>query len=412
MTSLVPFQKQPHHARRPGQQDRRRHLPRRRSRGLPDRRRTTAAAGPRASRSTRRWPTASRPARRLKSIEASVYLKRNFIYSLFHSGPGQAIFPEDDPAKVFERLFSTGVPAPVTPANPSPTVNEDFGRLRARKKSILDRAMEEYRRLQDHRGRQRPDAPRPPHERHPRDRARPGGPVGRRQRAPPAPAASCRRCRPAAIDFQAHTKLHSELLTMALACDITRVASMQTRASLTSFTWLGVNNGQHAISHQQGSAGPDAQLNKIATWFTEQWAITVERPEELPGQSTAGRCSTTPCSSGPTTWAPGRTAASATPGCWPPASSRSRTARSLETGRYLKSPGGTALNQALLLDRPADGPEHQQLRPGRRKRPAARPGLRPATETFLKRGGHAPLAFLRPATEFFRIRPLKARCAC
>ena len=84
---------------------------------------------------------------RLKSIEASVYLKRNFIYSLFHSGPGQAIFPEDEPAKVFERLFSTGVPAPVTPSNPSPTVNEDFARLRARKKSILDRAMEEYRRL-------------------------------------------------------------------------------------------------------------------------------------------------------------------------------------------------------------------------------------------------------------------------
>ena len=85
---------------------------------------------------------------RLKSIEASVYLKRNFIYSLFHSGPGQAIFPEDDPAKVFERLFSPGVPAPVTPANPSPTVNEDFARLRARKKSILDRAMEEYKRVQ------------------------------------------------------------------------------------------------------------------------------------------------------------------------------------------------------------------------------------------------------------------------
>src|SRR5205814_6759148 len=75
-----------------------------------------------------------------------------------------------------------------------------------------------------------------------------------------------------AVDFPKITELQSKLVIMALACDITRVASIQTRASLTSFTWVGVNTGQHALSHQQGSAGADAQLNKIEEWFAQQAA--------------------------------------------------------------------------------------------------------------------------------------------
>lgn len=283
---------------------------------------------------------------RLKSIEASVFLKRNFIYSLFHSGPGQAIFPEDEPAKVFERLFSAGVPAPVTPANPSPTVNEDFARLRARKKSILDRAMEEYGRLKTTVGAS--------------DQMRIGRHMdGIREierglealsgggnaaasascKAPPVPGA-------AVIDFQSHTKLHGELLTMALACDITRVASLQTRASLTSFTWLGINNGQHAISHQQGSSGPDGQLNKIATWFTEQFAVMLNGLKSYPdidGRTLfdntlffhANDLGTGPHSRKRYPWllATGQF--------------KKPDGTTLETGRYLKAPGGTALNQAL-----------------------------------------------------------------
>jgi Protein of unknown function (DUF1552) len=282
---------------------------------------------------------------RLKSIEASVYLKRNFIYSLFHSGPGQAIFPEDEPAKVFERLFSAGVPAPVTPANPSPIVNEDFARLRARKKSILDRAMEEYGRLKTTVGagdQMRLDR----HMSGIREIER--GLEALSGGGNAAASASCKvpPMPPPATEFQAHTKLHSELLTMALACDITRVASLQTRASLTSFTWLGVNNGQHAISHQQGSSGPDGQLNKIATWFTEQWAILLNGLKSYPdvdGRTLfdntlffyANDLGTGPHSRKRYPWL------LATGKFTKPDGS------TLETGRYLKAPGGTPLNQAL-----------------------------------------------------------------
>ena len=49
-----------------------------------------------------------------------------------------------------------------------------------------------------------------------------------------------------------------DLLAMALACDLTRVASLQWRSSMTAFTWVNVNAEHHVLSHQTGSAGPDA----------------------------------------------------------------------------------------------------------------------------------------------------------
>jgi hypothetical protein len=209
---------------------------------------------------------------RLKSLEASVYLKGNFIYGLFFSGPGQMVQPIDDPAGTFARVFSAGVPKPAGPDPGNPAVEAEFARVRARKKSILDHALMEYQRVNGTLGKT--------------DQARLGrhmDGIREIERGLDAIGAggggASMSCKAPAMsggsDFPAHTKLQSDIVNMALACDITRVASIQTRASLTSFTWLGVNTGQHALSHQQGSAGADAQLNKIATWFAAQVAYIV-----------------------------------------------------------------------------------------------------------------------------------------
>jgi hypothetical protein len=248
---------------------------------------------------------------------------------------------------VFERLFSAGVPTPVTVGNPSPTVNEEFGRLRLRKKSILDRAMEEYTRLQGTVGasdKMRLDR----HMNGIREIERGLQALGAGGSALGA-SASCKlpEAPPAGTsDFQMHTKLHSELLSMALACDITRVGSLQTRASLTSFTWLGVNGGQHAISHQQGSAGPDAQLNKIATWFCEQVVYIVKLLQSFPTGDGKTLFDNTLLF-----WAndlgTGPHSRKRYPFALATGDFTLPDGKPLQTGRYLKYPGGTAHNDLL-----------------------------------------------------------------
>jgi hypothetical protein len=211
---------------------------------------------------------------RVRSVETSVAVNGNFRDGVFHSGPGQFIPPEDDPAKVFARLFSAGVPMAATAGNPATdAAAANLARLRARRKSILDLTMNEYQRVAatvgsgDKQKLQR-------HMdtiRHVEQGLDATGAAGAASAGCSMPAA------PAALDFVATGKAHLDLMTMAFACDITRVASIQWRSSDTSFTWVGVNGGHHNISHMQGGAGPDASLVKIMTWFSGQVAYILER---------------------------------------------------------------------------------------------------------------------------------------
>jgi hypothetical protein len=219
---------------------------------------------------------------RVKSVESSVAVNGNFRDGVFHSGPGQMIPPEDDPAQVFARLFSAGVPAVAGAGAGSAGADMDFARLRARRKSILDLALVEYQRVSATLG----GGDRQRLERHMTvirqveqglDSASSG-----------AASMGCKMPEaPAAVDFVATGKAHLDLLTMALACDITRVASIQWRSSDTTFTWAGVTGGHHNLSHQQGSAGADAQLIKIMAWFSQQVAYVLTRLKsfEEPGGS-------------------------------------------------------------------------------------------------------------------------------
>ena len=93
------------------------------------------------------------------------------------------------------------------------------------------------------------------------------------------------------IDFPTSSKLQMDILAMALACDLTRVASLQfsTATSQVTHTWLGSNQNMthHDLSHQGptwlGSLGADpdaaagasqyqtlAQLTAIDKWYGQQ----------------------------------------------------------------------------------------------------------------------------------------------
>ena len=85
--------------------------------------------------------------------------------------------------------------------------------------------------------------------------------------------------------FPAVGALQMDLLTMALACDLTRVASLQWTRSVSEvqFTWLGIPEGHHDLSHRSDSdrAAVD-KLTRINTWYASQLASLIERLKDTP----------------------------------------------------------------------------------------------------------------------------------
>lgn len=185
----------------------------------------------------------------------------------------QPLPPEDDPAAVYARVFAE--------LHTDPAV---LAAQRARRESILDTVLGEYQRLQSELGaadRQRLDA----HVTAVRE-------IELRltkQAALGGPACSDPVLEP--LDAQANDSfpdvgaLQMDLLAMAFACDITRVASLQWSRSVsqTRFTWLGIQEGHHDLSHlgDEDLAGVD-KLTRIDQWYAEQFAGLIARLKAIP----------------------------------------------------------------------------------------------------------------------------------
>ncbi|MEE2902440.1 MAG: DUF1552 domain-containing protein [Myxococcota bacterium] len=76
-----------------------------------------------------------------------------------------------------------------------------------------------------------------------------------------------------------------DMLVAALACDMTKVASIQWShtVSPTVFSWLGISEGHHALSHIRDSNVAGIQ-DFVATerWFAQQFAYLIDRLKTLP----------------------------------------------------------------------------------------------------------------------------------
>jgi len=199
-------------------------------------------------------------------------------YHVFHSGPRMMIPPVDEPKANFDRLFTGFTPPAVgNSGGGGPAAqNPDMAVLRARKKSILDHALEEYKRVSAVVGpgdRKRLDV----HAETIRQIERGLDASGS---SPVAAGAGCKKPEPAPVNDGAYAergKANMELLCLALACDITRVVGMQWTSHGTAFSWLGVTTLHHPLAHQTGNAGADAQLTKILTWHAQQAADALTR---------------------------------------------------------------------------------------------------------------------------------------
>jgi hypothetical protein len=195
-------------------------------------------------------------------------------YAWFTSGPKQKIFGEDSPQKNFDALFSNFTPP--TPGGGASGPNPEIMKLVARKKSILDGALEEYKRLAVNVGGS--------------DKARLGAHTeairnvekGIEALGSGTSMASAACVKPAtsgeSMVYPDKCNANLDLLCLAYACDLTRIGGMQYNTHGQTFSWAGMTGGDHhALAHQQGSAGIDANLTKANAWFASQFGRVIEK---------------------------------------------------------------------------------------------------------------------------------------
>jgi hypothetical protein len=208
---------------------------------------------------------------RIKSLMTG---NKAYNYYFFADGPKQVHPIEADPKKNFDRLF-TGFtpPAAAAPgAAPDPGANADLMKLRARDKSILDAAMEQYTKV----AQKVSPADRQRLDKHLTAIRQVETQLSNASTGKPEATKSCSKPEGPNMmgmdPYQAVGKANMDLCALAFACDLTRVAGFQWISHNTVFSWLGATQQHHPLSHSHGSAGPDAQLTKIIGWHAEQAA--------------------------------------------------------------------------------------------------------------------------------------------
>jgi uncharacterized protein DUF1552 len=91
--------------------------------------------------------------------------------------------------------------------------------------------------------------------------------------------------------FPAIGKAQTDLMVAALACDATRVASIQWSHTVGPpvFTWLGITDGHHGLSHAgDGDATAVGNMVKAERWFSEQFAYLLDKMAAAPDPVNGG----------------------------------------------------------------------------------------------------------------------------
>jgi len=180
---------------------------------------------------------------------------------MIYSGPNEPVPAEQDPAAAYQRVFSDGTQGGT----------ETVERTLAEQKSVLDFVQDDYARLTPQLGmsdRQKLEA----HLAAIRElelRLSPATPGGTGS-CKPVPGAMNAGDPLDKANFAVTGKLHMDLLTLALACDATRVASLQWSfaRSTVVHSWAGSTQGHHDMSH----FGASAELTSVNAWYAQQLA--------------------------------------------------------------------------------------------------------------------------------------------
>jgi hypothetical protein len=212
------------------------------------------------------------PPTTFKSLQLGVHVRDTEVRSrISYTASNQPIPPREDPKNVFETLFGAAVPSMPGVTDPA------LERLWAQRKSVFDLTRAETNRVMQLVGAQdrlKIEA----HLTAMRDvEQRLVGVPG----AGPAPGAACVPPTMAAVDLgvdeqYAETgKLQMDLAAAALACDQTRILTLQWSYAESEhlFQFLGLSGNHHVISHDFAQSGTNYEAyNAIQTWYAEQLA--------------------------------------------------------------------------------------------------------------------------------------------
>ncbi|MEA2697341.1 MAG: hypothetical protein QOI66_1612 [Myxococcales bacterium] len=207
-----------------------------------------------------------------KSLEFGVYQGKSHIYTrVSYAGANQPLPTEPDPAVMFTRLFKNGVGQPMGAA--------DLTKLRARRKSVMDAVVGNLTSMQTRVSagdRLKIDA----HLTAVRgvEQRLDGSTTGPMATCTP-PTLPATKLDPLANDnYPTISRLQMDMMTIALACDMTRVASLlwSSASSDIRFTWIGIKTGHHTISHDT-SATARAQMTQMHNWYSGELAYLLDK---------------------------------------------------------------------------------------------------------------------------------------
>ena len=198
-----------------------------------------------------------------------------------YKGDDQPIHPETNPQAAFDRLFADFMP-PTTDPGGQEAAAAAAAQRRAEQTSILDAVTKDLGKLRTQVS----------SEEYPKIEAHLNGIRALEQRLDtmvPTVSAGCSvPARPAASDRYANNaKFPTEVSAMLglipaiLACDLTRVASVQLSSGFSNVThtWLGQSTAHHTMSHQ--NADNRGALMAIDNWYAEQLFGMLKAMDEI-----------------------------------------------------------------------------------------------------------------------------------
>jgi hypothetical protein len=192
-----------------------------------------------------------------------------------YSASNAALKPEDDPMAMFAKLMLPATGGTVTDPNNA----AELAKLRARRKSVIDAVMGDLKSLStsiDSDDRQKLD-----------QHLQSISNIEKRLDMPVTPGVDTVGCRAPDVskamfnataladnaNFPTILDVQNRLAVAALACDRTRIASVQWSRSFSPIkhTWVGVTTDHHTISHKTDAGSIDS-LHKINRWYGERLA--------------------------------------------------------------------------------------------------------------------------------------------